>query len=219
MENLLQIAMQMILCLVIAAVIGAIIGYLIGKLATCNERDKEAVVTETQQTTLTPEGKEKDIPEHATSDKEPQQPTEHKPQKPVEAAFAIPAAHTANHTPQNDTSTQTPPAQAIQKNPDAIPGERPAMLSAPEAGIPDDLKEISGIGLKIEDALNELGIFHFEQIAQWTEKNIEWIENFLSFKGRVNRENWVGQAKILAAGKQHNLSNKPDSSSDTRKKY
>jgi len=80
------------------------------------------------------------------------------------------------------------------------PGIKPLSLDAPRNGIPDDLKEISGIGLKIEEALNNLGIYHFDQIANWTQDNINWIDDYLAFKGRVTREDWVSQAKLLAAG-------------------
>ena len=67
-------------------------------------------------------------------------------------------------------------------------------------GDADDLKKISGIGPKIENTLNELGIFHFSQIADWTKANIEWVNAYLSFKGRVEREDWISQARLLAAG-------------------
>ncbi len=79
-------------------------------------------------------------------------------------------------------------------------GIKPPTLEKPEGSKKDDLKEISGIGIKIEDALNSIGIFHFHQIAKWTQDNIDWIDNYLSFKGRVNREEWVEQAKRLAVG-------------------
>ena len=78
------------------------------------------------------------------------------------------------------------------------PGIKPISLSTPKNGIADDLKEISGIGLKIENALYELGIFHFYQIAEWTNENVIWMDNFLSYDGRVNREEWIEQAKQLS---------------------
>ena len=79
--------------------------------------------------------------------------------------------------------------------------DKPLFLDAPRDGKADDLKEISGIGLKIEEVLNGLGIYHFDQISNWNEKNLKWIdEHLLVFKGRAKREKWVEQAKILAAG-------------------
>ncbi len=76
------------------------------------------------------------------------------------------------------------------------PGEKPVTLdSAPKT--PDDLKKIKGIGPVNEKALNTLGIYRFSQIADWTPENINWIETSLSFTGRIQRENWVAQAKAM----------------------
>ncbi len=77
---------------------------------------------------------------------------------------------------------------------------RPSNLTQPINGEKDDLKRISGIGPKIEETLNGLGVYHFAQIAKWTKENVDWIDAFLSFKGRVDRENWISQSKLLAAG-------------------
>ena len=61
----------------------------------------------------------------------------------------------------------------------------------------DDLTAITGVGPRIAEVLNGLGIWTYQQIAGWLPENETWIENHLSFKGRVSRENWVGQAKDL----------------------
>lgn len=74
---------------------------------------------------------------------------------------------------------------------------RPESLDAPN-GEADDLKRIGGIGPKIEGILNSLGIFHFSQIAVWSEGEAAWIDSYLRFQGRVLREQWVEQAKSLA---------------------
>lgn len=65
---------------------------------------------------------------------------------------------------------------------------------------PDDLKKIKGIGVKIEGALNKLGIYTFSQIASWSEENIAWVDEHLVFKGRAKREEWIEQAKKLSSG-------------------
>lgn len=78
-------------------------------------------------------------------------------------------------------------------------GMPPRALSAPE-GDPDDLKQISGIGAGIEKTLHGLGIFHFRQIAAFTPDNVAWINRHLRFKGRIEREHWIEQARALAAG-------------------
>ena len=66
---------------------------------------------------------------------------------------------------------------------------------------PDNLKRMKGVGPKFEVVLHELGIYHFDQIAGWGPEEIAWIDaNLEGFTGRVVREDWVGQATILAAG-------------------
>ena len=68
-----------------------------------------------------------------------------------------------------------------------------------DGSAPDDLRQIKGIGPKIADLLDELGIQRFDQIAAWTPENIDWINSQLKFKGRVEREQWVEQAQALVA--------------------
>jgi NADH-quinone oxidoreductase subunit E len=104
------------------------------------------------------------------------------------------------HTPHKEVFATLPDA-TIKKSEKGI---KPIALEAPKGGVADDLKKISGIGLKIENALYELGIFHFSQIAAWTNDNITWIDNYLSYKGRVVREDWIGQAKQLSMGSENN---------------
>jgi NADH-quinone oxidoreductase subunit E len=64
---------------------------------------------------------------------------------------------------------------------------------------PADLKAMSGIGPKLEKVLNGLGIWTYGQIAAWTPEEIAWVDDYLSFKGRIGRDNWLGQAAALAA--------------------
>ncbi len=77
---------------------------------------------------------------------------------------------------------------------------KPSFLSEPDGGKSDDLKKIKGIGPKIEGILNGLGIYHFHQISEWNDDNKAWVDGYLSFKGRIDREQWIQQAKVLAAG-------------------
>ena len=65
---------------------------------------------------------------------------------------------------------------------------------------PDDLKRIRGIGVLLERKLNSLGITGYGQIANWDTADIDRVSQTLDFKGRVERENWVEQARILASG-------------------
>lgn len=75
---------------------------------------------------------------------------------------------------------------------------RPATLDAPRSGRADNLKQIKGIGPKIEALLNGMGIYHLDQIAGWTKANVDWVDSRLAFKGRIRREQWVEQATALA---------------------
>lgn len=80
-------------------------------------------------------------------------------------------------------------------------GTKPAALSAPKGGQADNLKEIKGVGPKLEMLLHEMGFYHFDQIASWGAEELAWMDaNLKGFKGRASRDNWVEQAKILAAG-------------------
>ncbi len=71
---------------------------------------------------------------------------------------------------------------------------------ATASGGADDLKKLSGVGPALEKKLNEAGITSFAQIAAWTEEDIADMDGKLSFKGRIEREGWVEQAKELAQG-------------------
>ena len=62
----------------------------------------------------------------------------------------------------------------------------------------DDLTRIKGIGKVNEQKLNGTGVYRFQQIADWNEYNVWAFEQHLAFKGRIHREDWVGQAKQLA---------------------
>ncbi|MBK8198603.1 MAG: hypothetical protein IPK75_09550 [Acidobacteria bacterium] len=74
---------------------------------------------------------------------------------------------------------------------------RPVALERPVEGAAADLTLIGGIGPKIQDVLNSLGIYHFDQIADWTPENVAWVDDYLSFSGRITREGWVEQAAVL----------------------
>lgn len=105
--------------------------------------------------------------------------------------------------PQTDIDVENEVASAI----DAVAAdtdtsdlalERPPALKAPVAGKGDDLTVIGGVGPKIMTLLNSLGIYHFEQIAAWTNENAAWVDDHLSFSGRIERERWVEQAQVLS---------------------
>lgn len=89
--------------------------------------------------------------------------------------------------------------------PSAAP-KKAAKKEEPKAAAPasgaDDLKKLSGVGPALEAKLHENGVTSFAQIAAWGPAEIEEFDEKLSFKGRIERENWVEQAKKLAAGEE-----------------
>jgi len=88
-------------------------------------------------------------------------------------------------------------------------GTKPKTLSAARGGKADDLKQIKGVGPKMEKLCNKLGFYHFDQIAEWNRSEVAWVDaNLEGFKGRVSRDNWVAQAKVLAKGGTTEFSNR-----------
>ena len=101
---------------------------------------------------------------------------------------------------------QAPKAEApeVEAVEDAV---RPEALSGARNGGADDLKMIKGVGPKLEIMLNELGFYHFDQIAGWSAAEVAWVnDNLTGFKGRVSRDNWVEQARKLASGQETEFS-------------
>ncbi len=71
---------------------------------------------------------------------------------------------------------------------------------AADAGAADDLKELSGVGPALEKKLHAAGVTTFAQIAAWTEEDVAAMDEKLSFKGRIEREGWIEQAKEKSKG-------------------
>ncbi|MEL6288608.1 MAG: hypothetical protein AAFQ42_10995 [Pseudomonadota bacterium] len=100
----------------------------------------------------------------------------------------------ASHTAEKQAETDT----TLSASSPADEASKPQTFAAPLEGGADDLKRISGVGPKLERLLNDLGVYHFEQIANWDADNIAWVDGHLKFVGRIERDNWVGQAADLA---------------------
>ncbi|UYO01425.1 MAG: 50S ribosomal protein L21 [Devosia sp.] len=73
--------------------------------------------------------------------------------------------------------------------------------SAPAAEFKDDLKLIGGVGPALEKKLHDAGVTSLKQIADWTAEDVAKFDEVLNFKGRIEREEWIAQAKDLVAGK------------------
>ena len=108
-------------------------------------------------------------------------------------------------------ATSTPDYDGDGKLEGSGEGAKPATLTEAREGGPDNLKEIKGVGPKLEQLLHSMGFYHFDQIANWTDDEVAWVNaNLEGFKGRVSRDNWVEQAKILASGGDTEFSKRVD---------
>lgn len=117
------------------------------------------------------------------------------------AAKKAPAKPAAKPAAKKAEPKAEKPAPAAKAEPATAEGTRPEALDAARDGKADDLKMIKGVGPKLELLLNELGFYHFDQIAAWSADEVAWVDqNLKGFKGRVSRDNWVEQATTLAAG-------------------
>jgi large subunit ribosomal protein L21 len=102
-------------------------------------------------------------------------------------------------TPAKEDATAADKPKAAAKADKADDAAPAALFTAPE-GEPDDLKKISGVGPVLEKKLHGLGITKYAQVAAFTEEDVARVDDALSFKGRIGREDWIGQAKVLAEG-------------------
>jgi NADH-quinone oxidoreductase subunit E len=127
------------------------------------------------------------------------------PVAPAAQADAANAGKTLSAKPT--TAEGAAPAAARKSSYEATPNQpvsdehKPALLAAPEGGKADDLELIWGVGPKLAEMLHRMGVFHFSQIASWSDENLRWVDqNLGAFKGRAVRDKWIEQAKKLASG-------------------
>lgn len=76
---------------------------------------------------------------------------------------------------------------------------KPPVLGAARNGAPDDLTLIEGVSLLQQTTMYSLGVFHFDQIAAWSEENVAWVDQYLRLQGRIGEQEWLEQARELAA--------------------
>jgi len=103
----------------------------------------------------------------------------------------VSAARSASGTAVKKPAKAAPVASLKDK-------DRPKSIRKPKQA--DDLKLIAGVGPKLEGVLHKLGIYTFLQIAGWKKAEREWVDTYLKFKGRIERDQWIKQAKALAKG-------------------
>ena len=127
------------------------------------------------------------------------------PKKPAKAKSeeAAPKAETkAAAAPKKD---KEPAAKKEAKAPAADAGDvdavQPGNLLDGPKGEPDDLTQISGVGKVLEKKLHDNGVYHFWQISEWGPEEIAWMDDKLSFKGRIERDGWIDQAEKMSSDK------------------
>ncbi|ASP21734.1 NADH dehydrogenase subunit E [Antarctobacter heliothermus] len=137
----------------------------------------------------------------------------------AETVKAAPAkAETVKAAPAKAEAVKAAPAKAAPVKAEAVKAEpvkaeiapvetktaaptmtKPKAMTAPTKGASDDLTALNGVGPKLAEALNAEGIYHFAQIAAWTDANVLWVdENLPGVRGRASRNGWVAQAADLA---------------------
>ena len=116
--------------------------------------------------------------------------------KPVEAASAVP---TANPVEGHGLTTEI--ADAVEDVVDQFMGINSHASVEPAKGPGDTLTQLKGLGPKAASILADLGVTRFEQIASWNDADVAAIDARMgAFKGRITRDRWVDQAKLLAKG-------------------
>ncbi len=129
---------------------------------------------------------------------QPPTPAEEPTPKPAHAQKSAQAK--AKESPGTPAETSEQPAALVEEAAAETQEQEPELLSAAREGGADDLKKISGVGPKLEGVLNDLGFYHFDQIAAWTPEQVAWVDARLKFKGRIERDDWISQAAELAKG-------------------
>ncbi len=189
-----------------ALLLGLLATGLLGSLFTwlsCAPVPKLAERSPISQLTPSVEGEVPSVPDHAPAAPAPlmSEPAPVVEDTPAPAAEETPAAAPAEApkaAPVAPAEEKTVPAAAGAEDEG---GSQPEALAQPRSGEADNLKEIKGVGPKLEQLLHELGIYHFDQIAGWSPAEVAWMDqNLKGFRGRVSRDDWIGQAKVLAAG-------------------
>ena len=131
------------------------------------------------------------------------------------ASAAIAGAAAAGSAVLARTAAAAPAGSSV---PSIAPASVAAAASASGSGMTrivkssaaDDLKRIRGIGIVVENKLRALGVVNYHHIAEWSAADIDRISTALEFSGRVERENWIAQARILAGGGQTDFSRRVD---------
>lgn len=162
------------------------------KAAAEAEAKKAAAETEAKKAEATPAAV---ASKPATETAAAGRPKPSAPAQPSGAAQDTPAA--AGKVAKAAVSEAAKPAASAP----AVAEAKPELLTAARGGKGDDLGLIWGVGPKLAKMLNEMGVWHFDQIANWKAEELAWVDARLTgFKGRATRDDWISQAKKLATG-------------------
>lgn len=121
---------------------------------------------------------------------------------PVEKPEAAIVKKAVNQVPEAFEKANEKPVVPATVEANMMPEDfrQPKAMAKPKK--PDDLKLISGVGPKLETVLNGLGVWTYGQIAELKREEIAWLDDYLGFKGRIDRDDWIGQALELAEGRE-----------------
>ncbi len=171
-----QLTLELLLLMLLAFLVGCILGCLFRTMFAADsspaEKPAETSAGDAKETVAAASVSE---PEPAAASK-----TKLEPKPEPKPAATKPAAKVA----------AAPASKGKPVRPKGLPGARD--------GKPDKLQMISGVGPKLEKTLHGLGFFHFDQIAAWGKDQVDWVDEHLRYKGRIERDEWIAQAKLLA---------------------
>ncbi|MEZ5779750.1 MAG: 50S ribosomal protein L21 [Paracoccaceae bacterium] len=120
----------------------------------------------------------------------------------VKEAIGTHVARVAAHGSSGTASNKAEKAPARKAEAAPVKKAEPAKKAPAKKAAADDLKQLSGVGPALEKKLHEAGVTSFAQIAGWKKADIAEFDEKLSFQGRIERDDWVAQAKKLAAEKE-----------------
>ena len=200
-----QPMLEVLLWILLAFFVGCILGYILRKIFAPSTRHSASTANPALASAATsPDEQTSEVPKVAAAAL-PAGPAE--PLKPPAEARKSRAEPTTEPSVKAKPQTAKAPIAKNEAPKTANNPARPKGIAAPRGGSPDKLQRISGVGPKIELTLHRLGIFHFDQIAGWTLEQGQWVDDHLKFKGRIVRDEWIKQAKLLANGKEEEFAN------------
>ncbi len=146
-----------------------------------------------------PDGETSEIPNAMDQEHSARPPGVRQPLEGGETVAPEPAGPATGVT-RDETASQAGGTQPVpQEAAPLVPEVAPPTLTAPRDGVGDNLQAITGVGPKLEALLHDMGFWHYDQIAAWSPAEVAWVNSRLgTFRGRIEREHWIDQARKLA---------------------